>query len=98
MQLARAAHRREHAKGNDVRNGAAWIPGSSSLVEEVVRYLRQQDDVIVRLGQLAFHVNNRFTLDFEQLLTRANRMRSRQGKPEFGGKTQSIESSGPREP
>jgi hypothetical protein len=44
---------------------------------------RQQGDVIVKSGQFAFLVNNRFTLDFEQLLTRANRMRSRQGKPEF---------------
>jgi hypothetical protein len=55
----------------------------SASVDDVVRYLRQQDDVVVPQGDQAFLVNARFRLSLEELVSRANRMRTRQGKPEF---------------
>lgn len=48
--------------------------------EDIVRYLRQQGDVIVGGGESQFLVNGRFMLSVEKLLERANRIRSRQGK------------------
>jgi hypothetical protein len=52
-------------------------------VEEVVRYLRQQDDVVVPDGNGRFLVNGRFNLSLSELVDKANRMRSRQRKPFF---------------
>jgi hypothetical protein len=52
-------------------------------VEEVIRYLRQQDDVVVQQENGQFLVNGRFNLSLVDLLARANRMRSRQRKPTF---------------
>lgn len=54
-----------------------------ACVDVVVRFLRQQDDVVVPQGNGEFLVNGRFRLDFSELVARANRMRARQGKPEF---------------
>ena len=51
--------------------------------DEVVRYLRQQDDVVVPQGPGEFLVNGRFRMDTTDLVSRANKMRSRQGKPAF---------------
>jgi hypothetical protein len=51
--------------------------------EEIVRYLRQRDDVVVPDGANAFLVNGRFRLNFDEILARANKMRERQGKPLF---------------
>jgi hypothetical protein len=51
--------------------------------EDVVRYLRQQDDVVVPQEGGQFLVNARFRLGLDELVSRANRMRSRQRKPEF---------------
>jgi hypothetical protein len=51
--------------------------------EEVVRYLRQRDDVVVPAGPNAFLVNGRFRLNFDEMVMRANKMRERQGKPLF---------------
>jgi hypothetical protein len=48
-----------------------------------VRYLRQQDDVVVPQTNGEFMINGRFPLDVVELVSRANRMRARQGKPEF---------------
>jgi hypothetical protein len=50
---------------------------------DIVRYLRQRDDVVVRDGANAFLVNGRFRLNFDEMLARANNMRERQGKPPF---------------
>jgi hypothetical protein len=58
-------------------------PDFSVSVEEIVRYLRQQNDVVVRRENGEFLVNARFKLPLEGLISRANRMRARQGKPEF---------------
>ena len=52
-------------------------------IEEVVRYLRQQDDVVVRESDGRFAVNGRLHLSGPELISRANRMRARQSKPEF---------------
>lgn len=52
-------------------------------VDEVVRYLRQRDDTVVSDGPAAFLVNGRFRLNQVELFARANKMRQRQGKPEF---------------
>lgn len=51
--------------------------------DQIVRYLRQRDDVVVRDGANVFLVNGRLRLDFGQMLLRANKMRERQGKPPF---------------
>ena len=48
-------------------------------IEEVVRFLRRQDDVVVRQNDGEFLVNGRFRLDIAQLVERANRMRARYG-------------------
>lgn len=52
-------------------------------VDEVVRYLRQQDDIVVPQENGEFLVNARFHMPMAGLIARANRMRARQGKPEF---------------
>lgn len=51
-------------------------------VDNVVRFLRQQDDVVVREGD-GWLVNNRFRLSDTELLDRANRIRSRKQQPLF---------------
>jgi hypothetical protein len=56
---------------------------SITSVQEVIRYLRQQDDVVVLQEDGHFLVNGRFHMSPDELVDRANRMRSRQGKPEF---------------
>jgi hypothetical protein len=50
--------------------------------DDIVRYLRQRDDVVVREGD-TYLVNGRFRESLGQLAERANRMRSRQGLPPF---------------
>jgi hypothetical protein len=62
---------------------ATETPQLGSSVDEIVRYLRQQDDVVVPEGKGEFMLNGRFRLGMEELVERANRMRRRQGKPEF---------------
>ena len=59
------------------------VPAVSASMEDVVRYLRQQDDVVVPEEQGEFLVNARFRLELAELVGRANRMRRRQGKPPF---------------
>jgi hypothetical protein len=62
-------------------------------IEEVVRFLRQQDDIVVRQSDGEFLVNGRFRLGPADLVERANRMRARQRKPAF---TQGREADAPR--
>jgi hypothetical protein len=52
-------------------------------MDDIVRYLRQRDDVVVSAGADTFLVNGRFRLNSNELLVRANKMRERQGKPLF---------------
>lgn len=54
-----------------------------ATADDIVRYLRQQDDIVVPQGEGAFLVNGRFRLELPELVARANKMRSRHGKPEF---------------
>jgi hypothetical protein len=58
-------------------------PGRSALLENVVRYLRQRDDTVVRNGEDFFLVNGRFRMSSDELISRANRMRERAGKSPF---------------
>jgi hypothetical protein len=67
----------------DPQPAAASDRAIRASVEEVVRFLRQQDDVVVPQASGEFLVNARFRLRLDELISRANRMRTRQGKPEF---------------
>ena len=66
-------------------------------VQEVIRYLRQQDDVVVPQEDGHYLVNGRFRMGPDELVDRANRMRSRQGKPEFNSGSYSSGSAKPRQ-
>lgn len=55
----------------------------SPMVDDVVRFLRQEGDIVVRAGEHQFLVNGRFRLCLEEMTERANRMRARQGKQLF---------------
>ena len=61
---------------------------------DVVRYLRQRDDVVVPIGDGAFLVNGRFRETLGQLVERANRMRARQHLPRFGVLPQVLPADG----
>ena len=56
------------------------VPAS---IDDVVRFVRQQDDVVVPHGNGEFLINGRFRLGMAELVDRANRIRLRQGKPKF---------------
>ena len=75
------AKRREQLSRKPVHSDQTVIPSAS--IDEIVRYLRQQDDVVVPQEDGHFLVNGRFHLAFADLVSRANRMRARQRKPEF---------------
>ena len=77
-QIARLRHTVDERE-----QGSQPAPAVFASVDEIVRYLRQQDDVIVPQARGEFLVNARFRLPLEKLVSRANRMRARQGKPEF---------------
>ena len=70
---------------------------STASVQEVIRYLRQQDDVVVPQEDGHYLVNGRFRMGPDELVDRANRMRSRQGKPEFNSGSHSSGSVKPRQ-
>jgi len=73
------ARRREHIR----EASPASDPDEAVSVDEVVRYLRQQDDVVVQQEDGGFVVNGRFRMGISDLVDRANRMRIRQQKPAF---------------
>jgi hypothetical protein len=79
------AARRSEAAPRLAQEPPAAAPSSPlpASVDEVVRFLRQQDDVVVPQASGEFLVNARFRLQFDELVSRANRIRARQGKPEF---------------
>jgi hypothetical protein len=58
-------------------------PRRSALIEDVVRYLRRRDDTVVPKGEDLFLVNARFPMSSDELISRANRMRERDGKSTF---------------
>lgn len=83
MVAARSASSRksplQHTEGP---RAAASAPLPASI-EEIVRYLRQRDDVVVPAGDGTFLVNGRFRLGLAELIAKANRARERQNKPLF---------------
>lgn len=58
-------------------------PALTTSTDEIVRYLRQQDDVVVPQEDGSYLVNGRFRMPAAELTQRANRMRRRQGQPAF---------------
>lgn len=85
------ARRRDHLSHKEQPDAETTVP---ALADDIVRYLRQQDDVVVPQDGGEYLVNARFRLPLAQLVSRANRMRSRQGKPQFAlTGTQSREAS-----
>lgn len=75
-----AASEPEHSEQQAAKtSGLAVLTG----MDDIVRYLRQQDDVVVSVGTASYLVNGRFELNPEELLARANKIRERQGKPLF---------------
>lgn len=86
VQGLRMGCAREIARRRDqLGKGSAGIEPTSlpASVEEIVRYLRQQDEVVVQQPNGDFLLNGRFNLTLADLLARANRMRGRQNKPSF---------------
>jgi hypothetical protein len=94
VQGIRMGCAREIAKRRDQLTRKPMQPDRASpqtaRIEDIVRYLRQQDDVVVAQEKGEFLVNGRFRMPFEDLIARANRIRRRQGQPAFelpGGET-----------
>src|SRR5205814_5531553 len=56
------------------------VTGATASIDEIVRYLRQQDDVVVPQEDGGYLVNGRFRMTAAELTLRANRMRTRQRK------------------
>ena len=87
VQGIRMGCAREIAKRRDQLSRTTAEAGETMMatvsVDEVVRYLRQQDDIVVPQENGEFLVNARFHLPMADLTARANRMRARQGKPKF---------------
>jgi len=63
---------------------------ATASIDEIVRYLRQQDDVVVSQEDGWYLVNGRFRMSIAELAARANRIRSRQQKPAFQIPTASL--------
>jgi hypothetical protein len=55
----------------------------TASLDDVVRYLRRRDDIVVAKGSGLFVVNGRFHIQSDELVARANRMRDRDGQPAF---------------
>jgi hypothetical protein len=55
----------------------------ATSAEEIIRYLRQQDDIVVPQEDGSYLINGRFRMSLAELSARANRMRRRQRKPAF---------------
>lgn len=67
----------------DTASSASGLSQERAVPEDIVRFLRQQDDIVVPQADGDFLVNGRFRLALPELVSRANKMRHRQGKPEF---------------
>ena len=72
---------KRHMVGLRLRMG--HMTGDGASAEEVVRFLRQQGDVVTGQAQDGFLVNGRFRLTYDDLVGRANRIRARHGKMLF---------------
>jgi hypothetical protein len=78
---AREITRRRTRTGNAFEAEQEASP--TAMIDDIVRYLRQQDDVVVPQEDGGYLVNGRFRMTASELVTRANRMRTRQRKPAF---------------
>jgi hypothetical protein len=58
-------------------------PAVTCSVEELVRYMHQQDHVVFSDKNGGFLVNGKFHLELSELVAMANRIRSRHKKPPF---------------
>jgi hypothetical protein len=58
-------------------------PAATTSIDSVVRFLRQQDDVVVPQRDGEYLINGRFRMSAAELIARANRMRERQRKQPF---------------
>src|SRR5262249_40918015 len=83
MGCAREIAKRRDKLGKTVAEAEQNDVMAPVSIEEIVRFLRQQDDIVVPQENGEFLVNARFHMSFADLLGRANRMRERQGKPKF---------------
>src|SRR5207248_10300741 len=83
MGCAREIARRRAALADQSSNQDDQDSTAATSIEEIVRYLRQQDDVVVPQEAGGYMVNGRFRMSAAELMARANRMRSRQRKPAF---------------
>lgn len=76
-------HSHEQLRPNGTPTSGSDHSREQATADDIVRYLRQQDDIVVPKDEGAFLVNGRFRLELPELVSRANKMRARQGKPEF---------------
>lgn len=84
IQGVRMGASREIAERRNRRRDLESDDGDrEATVDDVVRYLRRQDDVVVKQADGTFLVNGRFRLDVAGLVAKANRMLERQHKPGF---------------
>jgi hypothetical protein len=84
MRMGAAREIVKRRDGRVVEPAAANQAGTvHASAEEIVRYLRQQDDVVVPQDDGHYLVNGRFRLGLSELVSKANRMRQRQGRPTF---------------
>jgi hypothetical protein len=64
-------------------------PAVTATLEDVIRFLRQRGDVIVRAGD-SYIVNDRATMTAEELVARANQKRAQLQRPPFPSTTWSV--------
>jgi hypothetical protein len=86
------ARRRAHT-GNAFESEQEASP--TAMIDDIVRYLRQQDDVVVLQEDGGYLVNGRFRMTASELVARANRMRMRQRKPAFEVANGALSSGAP---
>ena len=86
------ARRRAHT-GNAFEAEQEASP--TAIIDDIVRYLRQQDDVVVLQEDGGYLVNGRFRMTASELVARANRMRTRQRKPTFEVANGALSSGAP---
>jgi hypothetical protein len=96
IQGVRMGSAREIAKRRQERaqqDNAGTALSITASCDEIIRFLRQQDDVVVPQPEGNFLVNGRFRLSVTELVERANRMRQRQGKPPYTSPEQMRQAS-----
>lgn len=85
------ARRRAYAKNGFENKETA----PTAIIGDIVRYLRQRDDVVVPQEDGGYLVNGRFRMTASELVIRANRMRTREKKPMFEVSDPAISAAAP---